>query len=158
MSRLLAIACLAILAAGASSPPKRPSPGDSVAAARAKVKADDLPGALVDAEAAVANGGGAPALAARADIKRAMGRPIAEAIVDYAAAAKLDSSYQEKYEGLIAQRNTGLNATKALKAPEYGVADVPLRVVKMIGAAGMLLLLGAWLVLRRGKGGPPPAF
>ena len=158
MRRLLLILALTAFAAPASSPPKRRSAPDLVAAARAKIKADDLPGALADAEAAVANGGGAPALAARADIRRAMGRPIAEAIVDYAAAAKLDASYQEKYEGLIAQRNTGLHAAKALKAPEYGVADVPLRVVKMIGAAGMLLLLGAWLVLRRGKGGPPPAF
>lgn len=158
MRRLLVFLLVTAFAAPAAPPSRRRSAEDLVASARAKVKADDLAGALKDAEAAVAARGGAPALAARADVKRALGRPIAEAIDDYAAAARLDPAYQEKYEGLIAQRNTGLHPEKARKSQETGVADVPMRVVKGIGAAGAALLILAWWALRRGKGGTPTAF
>jgi hypothetical protein len=136
----------------ASSPRPRGAE-DWVMSARARLKNDDLRGALADAEKAVAAGGGAKAYAARADAKRALGFPPDEAIADYAVAARVDAFYAERYEGLVAQhaRPAGLPRHD----PDLGVADVPLAVVKALGAAGLFLIAGAWLILRSSKTQPP---
>ena len=96
---------LALFAAlAACSPAAAQSPKDgTVDGSKIRLDAQDPAGALRDAETAVARGGGADAYAARADAKRALGRPVAEAAADYAQAAKLDPRYTAKYQGILEQ-------------------------------------------------------
>jgi hypothetical protein len=91
---------------------------------KVRLDAQDAAGALADAETALAHGGGADAYAARADAKRALGRPVEEVIADYAEAAKLNPSYIEKYQGLIAQENSEEHPGK--KPRGTGPKGVPL--------------------------------
>ena len=80
-----------------------------------RLDAQDAAGALADAETAVANGGGADAYAARADAKRALGRPMEAVIADYAEAANRDPRYIEKYKGLIVQSDSATNPDSSSK-------------------------------------------
>jgi hypothetical protein len=111
--------------------PPAPSTG-TVALAKLKLQVQDTQGALKDAEAAVANGGGADAYAALADAKFAVGRPIDEVIAEYAEAMKLDPKYAVKYKGLITQRDSEANRRTRLQTGGMNVGS---------GANGFAMLL-----------------
>jgi hypothetical protein len=123
-----------------------PPPG-SLDSSRIRLDAHDAAGALNDAEIALKKGGGADAYAARADAKRALGRPIDEAIADYAEAAKLDPRYTEKWKGLIAQKESALHPD--LKgAGGKGMNGVPIAGIAAAAIAGVLLFGAAVAMLR----------
>lgn len=84
----------------------------TVETVEAHLAADDAVGALADAEDIVARRGGASTYVARANAKRALGRPLEESIADYREAARLDPKYKEKYDGLVAQRESQVNPEK----------------------------------------------
>jgi hypothetical protein len=155
------LALLLVLAAPPRSAAQFPSSSTAVAPAAApktggksspKVgpDADDPAAALRDAEIAVRRGGGAGSYAARADAKRALGRPFEEFIADYAEAAKRDSRYKEKYEGLIDQR---LSQTDSMIKKTHVVQEHdPNALAKLLGAIAVgVLILIALAVLFRGR-------
>lgn len=110
-----------------------------IESARIRLQADDLTGALSDAETAVARGGDADAYAVRADVKRAMGRPSSEIAPDYQKASQLDPRYLEKYHGYLAQVDSEQHPGKS--ASSTGLGGIP---------AGFLfvgLVLGAFLII-----------
>ncbi|UPT74512.1 MAG: hypothetical protein M0D55_01870 [Elusimicrobiota bacterium] len=85
------------------------SDGEARAArARARLASGDATGALQDADAATRL---APRLAdgwaVRAEAKRALGRAEAELIEDYAEAARLDPSFKDAFEALVAKASAG---------------------------------------------------
>ncbi len=98
---------------------------------------------------ALAKGGGADAYAARADAKRALGRPIDEAIADYAQAAKLDPRYIEKWKGLIAQKESEQHPDSKSHAGSKGLNGVPISEIAAAGIAGALLIGAAVRMLRK---------
>jgi hypothetical protein len=142
---------LFLLAAAANAAADLPS--GTVESSRIRLAAQDAAGALADAEAAVARGGGAGAYAARADAKRALGRPIEEVLSDYARAAALDPRYIEKYQGLVAQRDSERDPRAAAKKSGKGLPRGANSVAEVLGVT-MLggLMLAAALVLLRGRG------
>lgn len=151
-------ALLTISLATATAPAPAASPAAALAAsARARLAADDLAGALADAEAAVAAGGGAEAYAVRGEAKRALGRPIAGVLDDYAEAARLDRRYAPAYQGFLAQRDS--NARPDRKSDrQTGAAGVPSSVFGVLGGVGVLfVMIGALFFRRRPRsGGAPP--
>jgi len=155
---LLALPCAATpqpapVETSTAAPAATPPPG-SLDSSKIRLDAHDVPGALADAELVVAKGGGADAFAARADAKRALGRPMDEVLADYAQAAKLDPRYLEKYNGLIAQ----IESEKHPKAGKgsAGLGGVPIGFVALGGAIGVAFIVGAVLLARR-RGRKPPA-
>lgn len=157
---LLTIALIFLLKSARAAPNPPPLTSDAsaqaspqsaalVSAARARIAADDLKGALQDADAAVAAGGGADAYAVRADAKRALGRPLADALEDYAAAAKLDSRYAQTYDGLVNQRNTSLHPDSRSSTVQKGAAGISLRAIAVLGGIGTALFLLGAVALRR---------
>lgn len=118
--------------------------------ARTLLNADDLQTALATAEAAVAAGGGAAAYAARAEAKRALGRPAAEVIEDYAEAARLDPRYAEKYQGIIAQLRSRALPVKS-KDGAAGAGGITMAFVGGLALTGLLLLAISFCFLRRKK-------
>ena len=126
-------ASTATLLSGSTVQPLTPTPG-SVESSKIRLDSQDAAGALADAEAALAHGGGADAYAARADAKRALGRPLAEALADYAEAAKLDPRYIEKYNGLIAQQESEEHPNKK-QTGGGGLNGVP--IAGLLGAASI---------------------
>jgi hypothetical protein len=123
-----------------------PAPG-TLDSSKIRLDAHDAAGALNDAEIALTKGGGADAYAARADAKRALGRPADEAIADYAEAAKLDPRYLEKWKGLIAQKESELHPN--LKGTGgKGLNGVPIAGIAAAAIAGVLLFGGAFAMLR----------
>lgn len=153
------LALLLLLAAPPRAPaqtappaqPQTPASG-TVDSSKIRLEAQDPAGALRDAETAVARGGGADAYAARADAKRALGRPIAEVAADYAEAAKLDPRYMAKYQGLLEQARSEANpqtlSRKAGKQQRSGVNHLAL-VIAVVLLAGLAFV--AFLVLVRGR-------
>ncbi|MFI5348146.1 MAG: hypothetical protein ACHQ2Z_01260 [Elusimicrobiota bacterium] len=119
--------------------------------ARYLLDVDELKAALADAEAAVAAGGGADAFAARAEAKRALGRPLSDAIADYAEAARLDPRYGEKHRGLVEQLQSESRLVKTKELGEAGAGGVSMNFVRGLGAAGVLLIAIGILYLRRKK-------
>jgi hypothetical protein len=127
-----------------------PPPG-SLESSKIRLDAQDAAGALRDAETALSKGGGADAYIARGDAKRALGRPIDEVIADYAAAAKLDPRYIEKYQGLIAQKQSGIHPDSESRS-DKGLNGLPIAEIALAAAAGGVLLAVAVVMLRkRGK-------
>jgi tetratricopeptide (TPR) repeat protein len=124
-----------------------PAPG-TLESSKIRLAAHDLPGALQDAEIALSKGGGADAYAARADAKRALGRPVDEAIADYAEAAKLDPRYLEKWKGLIAQKESEAHPVSRGSGGK-GLNGVPIGWIVSSGIGGVLLLGVAAMKLRR---------
>ena len=131
-----------------------PPPG-TIDSSRIRLDAQDAAGALADAELALAHGGGADAYAARADAKRALGRPIGEVIADYDEAAKLDPRYIEKYKGLIAQKESEEHTSRQAKSAgtSKGVNGLPIAEVLGTATVGGVLIV-AGLVLVRGRDKP----
>jgi tetratricopeptide (TPR) repeat protein len=125
-----------------------PLPG-SLDSSKIRLDAHDSAGALADAETALAHGGGAEAYAARADAKRALGRPVDEAIADYAEAAKLDPRYIEKYQGLIAQKESEAHPGSQRKTGGKGLNGVPIPLIVGVGLAGGALVISAVMMLRK---------
>jgi hypothetical protein len=119
--------------------------------AKTLLNADDLQTALATAAAAVAAGGGADAFAARAEAKRALGRPLAEVIDDYAQAARLDPRYAEKYQGVIAQLQSEAFPVKSKNGAQTGAGGVRIAFVGALAAIGLLLLAISILYVRRKK-------
>jgi hypothetical protein len=153
MNQLALLLVLSSFAAAEPAPAVRAYSSPSVSAESSKIKLDaqDAAGALADAEIAVAKGGGAAAYAARGDAKRALGGRVDEAIADYAAAAKLDPRYVEKYEGLIAQKESARNPSKEDRSGK-GLNGVPIyQILSVAGAGGLLLLVGGILLFKRKK-------
>jgi hypothetical protein len=107
-----------------------------------RLDAHDAAGALADAETALARHGGADAYAARADAKRALGRPSQEVLADYAQAAKMDPRYIEKYQGLVEQQKSEEDPEKSSKS--RGVNGIPIVYLMITGAAGAVLLAVGW--------------
>jgi hypothetical protein len=130
-----------------SVPAATPAPG-SINSSKIRLDAGDAVGALADAQLVVASGGGADAFAARADAKRALGSPYEEVLADYAQAAKLDPRYIEKYNGLIAQRESERNPKKA--KGQTGLNGVPVGFLAAAGIVGVFLIVAAVLAARRG--------
>jgi len=124
-----------------------PPPG-SLDSSKIRLDAQDAAGALRDAETALSHGGGADAYIARGDAKRALGRPIDEAIADYAEAAKLDPRYIEKYKGLVAQKESGVHPDES-KSGGKGLNGVPVGEIGLAAAAGIGLLAVAVVMLRK---------
>jgi hypothetical protein len=169
MPVLAALVLLASLAPAQTPPPaasSAPAPAASTGPAtgpaavliknsKTRLQADDVQGALRDAEAAVAAGGGADAFAQRAEAKLASGRPIAEAVDDYEQAAKLDGRYAPQYAGLVDQMNTGLHPNARPKSREAG-ALLSTRVLMGMTVGGLILVVVGFLVPRRRKPGEPP--
>jgi hypothetical protein len=124
-----------------------PAPG-TLESSKIRLGAQDVPGALRDAEIALSKGGGADAYAARADAKRALGRPVDEAIADYGEAAKLDPRYLEKWKGLIAQKESEARPVTR-GAGGKGLNGVPIAWIGAAAIAGILLLGSAVMLLRR---------
>jgi hypothetical protein len=123
-----------------------PAPG-TLDSSKIRLDAQDAAGALADAEIALQKGGGADAYAARADAKRALGRPVDEAIADYAEAAKLDPRYIEKWKGLIAQKES--EAHPDLKeGGGKGLNGVPVSMIATAAIVGGMLLFAAFKMLR----------
>jgi hypothetical protein len=105
------------------------------------------------AERAISRGGGAEAYADRGAAKRALGRPFEDYIVDYAAAAKLDPQYRERFEGIIEQRESQIRREKKLRGVQ---ADHDANgLAKALGsvAIGGLVFLAA-LILLEGRKSP----
>ena len=124
-----------------------PAPG-SLDSSKIRLGAQDAAGALRDAEMALQKGGGADAYAARADAKRALGRPVDEAIADYAEAAKLDPRYIEKWKGLIAQKQSGVHPD--LKGTgAKGLNGLPMSEIATAGIVGILLIAAAVKLVRK---------
>ena len=132
-----------------------PPPG-SLNSSKIRLDSQDAAGALADAETALAHGGGADAYVARADAKRALGRPMAEVIADYAEAAKLDPRYIEKYQGLIAQGESEKHPDSQSRSWGKGLNGLP---VAEIGAAAVLgcMLIGVAVVMLRKRTTHPVA-
>ena len=149
MNSLALWAMLALPSGAPAEPTPTPQPG-SVESSKIRLDAYDVSGALADAELVIAEGGGADAFAARADAHRAQGAPFEEVLADYAQAAKLDPRYIEKYNGLIAQRESERNP-KRIKGGT-GLNGVPVSFIAVIAAASALCIAGAFL-LARGRGG-----
>lgn len=129
----------------------------SVASSKVRLAAEDASGALRDAELAVERGGGADAYAARADAKRALGRPYDDYIADYAQAAKLDPRYEDKYEGVVEQMRSERSPAKS--AGGFLVENDANILAKILGAVAVGSIIGiAALVLLRGRERalPPP--
>ena len=124
-----------------------PPPG-SLDSSKIRLESQDAAGALRDAEIALQHGGGADAYAARGDAKRALGRPVEEAIADYAEAAKLDPRYIEKYKGLIAQKQSGTHPDTENTGGK-GLNGVPIAEIAAAAIVGIVLLLAALKLLRK---------
>ena len=124
-----------------------PPPG-SLEGSKIRLDAHDAEGALKDAEIALSKGGGADAYAARADAKRALGRPVDEAIADYAEAAKLDPRYIEKYNGLIAQKESEAHPKTDSRSGGKGLNGVPIWEIALAAIAGFILIGAAVKMLR----------
>lgn len=154
---MLALPCGAAAApvsastAAAPTPVPTPAPG-SVESSQIRLEAGDAAGALADAELVIAKGGGAEAFAARADAKRALGRPYEEVLADYALAAKLDPRHIVKYDGFMAQRESEIHPTAKRKAT--GLNGVPMRFIVGVGVFGALSLVGAAVVAQRRRNKP----
>ena len=151
------LALLVLLAAPGLAAPlplfTTPSTG-TVEHAKALLDAQDPEGALKDAESAVARGGDAEAYAARADAKFALGRSMDEVIEDYARAAMLDARYEEKYNGLVAQRESEKNRRgKSRREIAPGKPVDRLAMSLFAPAVGGLLLI-ALLVIVKGRENP----
>jgi hypothetical protein len=124
-----------------------PPPG-SLDSSKIRLGAQDAAGALRDAETNLQHGGGADAYAARGDAKRALGRPVDEAIADYAEAAKLDPRYIEKWKGLIAQKQS--EAHPDLKGTGgKGLNGVPIAEIATAAVVGVMLLVAAVKLLSK---------
>jgi hypothetical protein len=136
------------LAVGTTAPASAVDPATIIQKTKALLNEDQLKTALADAEAAVAAGGGADALAARAEAKLALGRPLAEVIQDYAVAAQLDSKYADKYQGIVAQVRSETRPRR-FKDGATGAGGVPMSFVGGLAGAGMFLLAISLLVMRR---------
>jgi hypothetical protein len=126
-----------------------PPPG-SVESSKIRLDAQDIPGALADAQTVIAEGGGADAYAARADAHRAEGAPFEQVLADYAEAAKLDPRYLDKYNGLIAQRESERHPQKTKGG--RGLNGVPVSFIALVVGASVLCL-GAAVVMSRRNGG-----
>ncbi|MFI5363209.1 MAG: hypothetical protein ACHQ49_14680 [Elusimicrobiota bacterium] len=124
-----------------------PPPG-SLESSKIRLDSQDAAGALRDAETNLQNGGGADAYAARADAKRALGRPIEEAIADYAEAAKLDPRYIEKWKGLIAQKQSETHPDLKGQGGK-GLNGVPIGEIGTAAVVGVLLLIASVKLLRK---------
>src|SRR5208282_6051572 len=152
MKLLALLILLASPALGASTDAVQsptPDPG-SLQSSRIRLDAHDAAGALADAETVLAHGGGADAFAARADAKRALGRPINEVIADYAEATKLDPRYIEKYKGLIAQRDAEAHPGSNAASSGKGLNGTPIAGIVAAGLVGVLLVGFGFLLARRG--------
>lgn len=165
----LALSCSLLGAAAAQTPPAGTTAQAQVPAAavvassspagaatlaensKILLNAGDLKTALAEAEAAVAAGGGAAAFAARAEARLALGRPLDEAISDYAEAARLDPRYGEKYRGLLAQLQSESSPGKGKDAKSQGAGGIAIHFVLGLAAAGILLLVFGLIFLRRKK-------
>lgn len=114
---------------------------------RTLLDAQDRKTALSQAEAAVQAGGGADAYAARADAELALGQTDGS-LLDYAEAARRDPArYAKKYRELLARlRPHGEKSELARGRTPGGRTMIFIRVM---GAAGVLLLVVAVLLLRR---------
>ena len=125
-----------------TSQPLTPTPG-SVDSSKIRLAASDAAGALADAEAALAHGGGADA-----DAKRALGLTFAEVLADYAEAAKLDPRYIERYKGLIAQQESEEHPAK--NAGGKGLGGVPIAgVLGAVAIGGLCIGIGAVMLNAR---------
>jgi hypothetical protein len=159
MNSLAVLAALALPSAASAAQPDAPKsstspaptpPPGSVESSKIRLDAQDIPGALADAQTVIAEGGGADAYAARADARRAEGGPYEQVLADYAEAAKLDPRYIDKYNGLIAQRDSELHRPK-IKGGR-GLNGVPVTFIALVAGASALCL-GAAAVLSRRLGG-----
>jgi tetratricopeptide (TPR) repeat protein len=124
-----------------------PPPG-SLDSSKIRLDAQDAPGALADAEIALSKGGGADAYAARGDAKRALGRPVDEAIADYAEAAKLDPRYIERWKGLIAQKASEAHPDLKTGASK-GLNGVPVATIATAAIVGVMLIAAAVAMLQK---------
>jgi hypothetical protein len=128
-----------------------PPPG-SLDSSKIRLDSQDATGALADAETALAHGGGADAYAARADAQLALGRPLDRVIEDYGKAAKLDSAYLERYEGLIAQRDSETNPKARFKTGGVSLGNVADSLAMILAAAAVSwLILVVALVMLKGR-------
>ena len=150
---LLAPACRAAVS---TAPVPAAAPSGTVESSKLKLDAQDADGALADAEAAVAAGAGADAYAARADAKRALGRPLDEAVADYAEASARDPRYLETYKGLLVRRDSVLRPASGPKAGGAGASDaanVAADVLALALGGGMILVVAMSLFSGREKSG-----
>jgi tetratricopeptide (TPR) repeat protein len=147
---LLLLLALPALAAGQRAPDGTPEdtevstaaqtpspPPGSLDSSKIRLDAQDAAGALSD---------GADAYAARGDAKRALGRPLDEAIADYAQAAKLDPRYIEKWKGLIAQKES---AAHPKNAGSKGLNGVSVATMAAVAIIGILLIAAAFRLLHK---------
>ena len=154
---LLALPCAAAetphLATSTTAPLPTPPPG-TLDSSKIRLDAHDVTGALADAEAVLAKGGGADAYIARADAKRALGRPMEEVLADYSQAAKLDPRYLEKYNGLITQIESEKHPQKTTGGS--GLGGVPVGFVLLGMVVGIICITGG-VMLTRERGEKPAA-
>jgi hypothetical protein len=157
MSSMNVLAALALTCslARAAAPPLDAGTTEPVSAvdtatltqnAKTLLNAEDRRTALAVAEAAVAAGGGAGAFAARAEAKLALGRPLEEALSDYAEAARLDARYGEKYRDLLSR--VASRPGKPGDKIKRGAGGASILFVVVMTAAGLALLAFAILILR----------
>jgi hypothetical protein len=127
-----------------------PPPGN-LESSKIRLDAHDVAGALADAEAVIArDGGSADAFAARADAKRALGRPMGEVLADYAEAAKLDPRYIEKLNGLIAQLKSEQHPDK--RGWSKGLGGLPIGFIALAGFVGIGFFVVAGVMARKRDG------
>jgi tetratricopeptide (TPR) repeat protein len=130
------------------------------ARAQARLAAGDAAGALEDAQASVAAGGGGASFAVRAEAEKALGRSAQEVADDLARAAALDPDMAELYkravdriggpqaQGAAGGASAGGAAAGAASGPGYGlVALAQAWPLTTAAAAGVLLALLAGLGL-----------
>ncbi len=146
-------ATVPLAASTAPAPELTPPPG-TLDSSKIRIDAHDVSGALADAQLVISKGGGAEAYAARADALRAEGGHFDEVLADYARAAKLDPRYIEKYQGLIAQRDSEEHPQKS--QGDKGLNGVPVSFIASVGAASLLCIAAAVVISRR-RGRTPPA-
>lgn len=139
------------LGAGTTAPASVADAATLAQNAKTLLDAGDLKTALADAEAAVAAGGGAEAFARRAEAKLALGRPLDEALSDYAEAARLDPRYEEKYRGILDQFQSESRRGKPKDARNEGAGGVSMLFVLGLAAAGLVLLVCGFLFLHLKK-------
>ena len=96
---------------------------------------------------------GAAEVLPRGELERklALGRPLSDAIADYAEAARLDPRYGEKHRGLVEQLQSEGRLVKTKELREAGAGGVSMNFVRLLGAAGVLLIAIGILYLHRKK-------
>ena len=119
--------------------------------AKARLAAGAKEGALGDAGAAVENGGGPAALAARAEIKHALGRDADEVARDFEAAAKADPKYGDVYRAFlakVAKEQVTEPRPGAKKPKQRALFGIAVPSLAGMAAVGLILIVAGFLLIR----------